>query len=64
MDLQEIVWKGFMDSIDLAQEKEKWPAFVNAVMNFRLPQNKRIFFWLSEELLASKQVLCSMELVS
>jgi len=37
MDLQEIVWKGIMDSIHLAQGKEYWRAFVNAVMNFRIP---------------------------
>jgi hypothetical protein len=37
MDLQEIVWKDIMDSIDLIQEKEYWRGFVNAVMNFRVP---------------------------
>ena len=36
MDLQEIIWKEIMDSIDVAQEKEKCRAFVNAVMNFML----------------------------
>jgi hypothetical protein len=32
MDLGEIGWKG-MDLIDLAQDRDKWRAFVNTVMN-------------------------------
>jgi len=34
-DIQEIGWEG-MDSIELAQVREKWRADVNAVMNFRV----------------------------
>jgi hypothetical protein len=34
--LREIRWDG-MDSIDLAQEKDKWRALANAVMNLRVP---------------------------
>jgi hypothetical protein len=37
LDLQGILWKGIINSIDLAQGKGKWRAFVNAVMNFRVP---------------------------
>jgi hypothetical protein len=36
MDLTEIGWCG-TDWIDLAQDKDKWRALVNTVMNFRVP---------------------------
>jgi hypothetical protein len=36
MDLREIGWGG-MDWIDLAQDKYKWMALVNTVMNLRVP---------------------------
>jgi hypothetical protein len=35
MDLLEIVW-GSVDSIALAQDRDKWRALVNAVMNLRV----------------------------
>jgi hypothetical protein len=35
MDLSEIGWDG-MDWIDLAQDRDKWRAHVNMVMNFRV----------------------------
>jgi hypothetical protein len=35
-DLREIGWDG-MDWIDLAQDRDRWRALVNTVMNLRVP---------------------------
>jgi hypothetical protein len=36
MDRREIGWDG-MEWIDLAQDRDQWRAFVNTVMNLRVP---------------------------
>ena len=36
MDLREVGWEG-MDWTDLAEDRDRWRAVVNAVMNLRLP---------------------------
>jgi hypothetical protein len=36
LDLREIEWGG-MDWIDLAQDRGQWRAFVNTLMNLRVP---------------------------
>jgi hypothetical protein len=52
MDLGEIGWDG-VDWIELAQDRDKWRALVNTVMNLRVPEN----FWEFPEWLHNWQLL-------
>jgi hypothetical protein len=38
MNLQEVGWGG-VEWFDLAQERDRWWALVNGVMNLRVPEN-------------------------
>jgi hypothetical protein len=51
MDLREVGCGG-MDWIDLVQDKDRWGAVVNVVMNLRVSLNAGNFLKLAEDLLA------------
>jgi len=53
-------WWG-MDGIDLAQDRDRWQVFLNVII-FGLHKIQEIS-WIDNDLLASQEGLCSMELV-
>jgi hypothetical protein len=62
MDIQEVKWVG-TDWFAVAQDRGRWRALVNEVMNLRVSYNAGNFV-LAADLLASQKGLCFMEFVS
>ena len=63
MDLQEVEWGGGMDWIDLAQDRCRWGLLWMRHRTFGCHKMRRIS-WLAEDLLASKEAVCPVELVT
>jgi hypothetical protein len=62
IDLRGIEWDG-MDWIHLVQDRDKWRALVNTVINLRFHKSLGNY-WVAERLSASHELLGSMESVS
>jgi hypothetical protein len=62
MDLEEVGWGG-VDWIGLAQDRNRWRALVNSVMNLRVPILLGSYL-VTSQLVTSRVVLSSIESVS
>jgi hypothetical protein len=52
-------WDGGLEWIDLAQERDRWRAVVNEVMDFRFHKIRGVS-WLTEDLLSPQEGQCSI----
>jgi hypothetical protein len=50
-----------MDWVDLAEDRDKWQAFVNSIMNHPVTKKNAGNFLIAEDLLASQEGCCYMK---
>jgi hypothetical protein len=69
MDLREIAWEGGVEWIHLAQDRDRWRAVVNAVMNLRVLAKPELVSYGTECIYSKlnkvkkKEILCLLRTV-